>query len=121
MARSLNFFSIYTVVFSAPSLKEFFVRENASLMGGVPFSSEKEFLEEKLVLGSMLVNSTKLQCRTFSGAGETMAYNQRPPSRKSISLVSTRHGFGADHWSSISAFVKASQTRSRSAANSRVM
>src|SRR5271155_5322143 len=102
-------------------MKEFLVREKVKPeLSGFPFSSEKEFLVVKLDLGWILINSARLQ-RATTFSGEIMPYNQRPPSRKSISFVWTRHGLGPIHWSSISAFVKASQTRSRSAANSRVM
>src|SRR5882762_7288820 len=113
--RLAIFLTMLTVVLPAPALKELVVKDEVKpVLMGFPFSSQKEFLVEKLDLGWISIYSTKLK-RATTFSGETMAYNQRPPSRKSISFVWTRHGLGPIHWSSISAFVKASQTRSRSA------
>src|SRR5690606_6342592 len=64
----------------------------------------------------MEVKSEKDQCS--SPSGPRMAYSQRPPCLKSISLVSVFQGLGAHHLSSISRFVHADQTVFLSAANS---
>ncbi len=60
--------------------------EKASLIE-LPFSSGKEFLEEKRVLGSILIYSAMAQRVGLGFSGLIILYSQRPPSRKSISLV----------------------------------
>src|SRR5690606_16708366 len=84
-----------------------------------PCSSQKPSFAVKDFSSVILIYSALLQC--FSPSGPTMAYNQCPPSRKSIFLVSARQGLGPHHWSRSSAVVHADQTSWGSASNSRCM